>query len=174
VEQVGPLVLQRNMTVSGAWVPNWWFDTICMEKSVGQEAVSRFGVVVRDVQWHGKPLADAVQMVIPVVGNAWFDHDTLLAIETEEHGTPGRRCEQCGTWRWQSLAFSPVPNVISRVLPPVLDDLELGTGPIVASPEWFGDGWNSFHETLVRRDLAEFLVAASPRDFKIDAVRWSE
>ncbi|MEU0091068.1 hypothetical protein [Kribbella sp. NPDC006257] len=46
----------------------------------------------------------------------------------------------------------------------------LGDTDIAASPEWFGDGWKAFREVLVRRELAELLVAESPRDFKIQEV----
>jgi hypothetical protein len=41
---------------------------------------------------------------------------------------------------------------------------------IAASPEWFGDGWNSFRQVLVRRELAELLAQASPRDFYLAEV----
>ena len=41
---------------------------------------------------------------------------------------------------------------------------------IAASPEWFGDGWSAFREILVRRELAELIVASSPRDFRIQEV----
>jgi hypothetical protein len=41
---------------------------------------------------------------------------------------------------------------------------------VVASPEWFGDGWNSYRQILVRFELAEILAAASPRDFKVNLI----
>jgi hypothetical protein len=41
---------------------------------------------------------------------------------------------------------------------------------VVASPEWFGAGKQSFRQILWRRDLADFLVAASPKDFKVQDV----
>jgi hypothetical protein len=43
----------------------------------------------------------------------------------------------------------------------------LGDFDVAASPEWFGDGWNSYRQILVRRELAELLAGASPRDFKV-------
>jgi hypothetical protein len=41
--QSGSIVLQsKGMRVEGGWVPNWQFDAICMERSVAEEAASRF------------------------------------------------------------------------------------------------------------------------------------
>ena len=41
-----------------------------------------------------------------------------------------------------------------------LDVLPAGAD-LVASPEIFGDGWNSFRHLLFRRELADYLVAAN-------------
>src|SRR4051812_29308344 len=38
---------------------------------------------------------------------------------------------------------------------------------VVASPEWFGDGCQSFREILVQRELGELLAGQSPRDFRL-------
>jgi hypothetical protein len=46
----------------------------------------------------------------------------------------------------------------------------LGDVAVAASPEWFGDRGNAFRQVLVLRDLAEMIVAASPRDFGIENV----
>jgi hypothetical protein len=37
----------------------------------------------------------------------------------------------------------------------------------IASPEWFGDGCQSFRQILVCRQLAELIESASPKDFKV-------
>ena len=51
------------------------------------------------------------------------------------------------------------------LLPPLrVREHEL-SGDAVASPAWFGDGCQSFRQTLVRRSLGELLAHASPRDF---------
>ena len=41
--QTGSIVLQRKgfKVVEGAWVPNWQFDALCLERSVADEAASR-------------------------------------------------------------------------------------------------------------------------------------
>ena len=40
--QSGSLVLQRRgLTVSGAWVPNWQFDVICMEQSLADLVIRK-------------------------------------------------------------------------------------------------------------------------------------
>jgi hypothetical protein len=41
---------------------------------------------------------------------------------------------------------------------------------VAASPEWFGDGWNAYRRIVVRRELAQLVVDASPRDFRIEEV----
>jgi len=43
---------------------------------------------------------------------------------------------------------------------------------VLASQEWFGVGKRSFHQIIWRRDVAEFLVTSSPKDFKIEEVNW--
>ena len=53
------------------------------------------------------------------------------------------------------------------VYPPLLDVPGLDAVDVAASPEWFGDGLKAFRLLLFRRELADVLVAASPRDFEI-------
>jgi hypothetical protein len=38
---------------------------------------------------------------------------------------------------------------------------------VAGSPEWFGDGAQSFRESVMRRALAQLISGASPRDFRI-------
>jgi hypothetical protein len=52
------------------------------------------------------------------------------------------------------------------LLPAVSSDILSRTEDVIASPEWFGDGHRSFRQVLVRRELAELISAASPKDFK--------
>lgn len=147
------------MKVEGAWVPNWQFDAICLERSVAIECASRFDLDLVKVAWHGASPGEAMQIVVPSVGDAWFDPDELRAKAIEQHGTPGAKCSDCGTWRWMPLAFPNLPPL--RIVP------VLGGVDIAASPEWFGDGWSAYRQILVSRELAEYLAAASPRDFKV-------
>ena len=44
---------------------------------------------------------------------------------------------------------------------------------VVASPEWFGDGWKAYREVLFRRELAELIVAANPRRAGAREVNWA-
>jgi hypothetical protein len=69
-----------------------------------------------------------------------------------------------------SLSFSTVPPLTDEVLPPVLDVPRLEEVDVGASPEWFGDGWNAFRQIVVRRELAQIVVEASPREFRIQEV----
>ena len=161
--QTGSVVLQRKgMKVEGGWVPNWRFDVICVEKAVAEEAASSFELDVRQVDWHPTSAGEAFQIVVPTIGEAWFDPDELRDKAIERHGVAGATCSACGVWRWMPLAFGSLPPL--RITPP-LDDLA-----IAASPEWFGDGWKAFRQILVRRELAELLAAASPKDFKVQSV----
>lgn len=158
--QTGSIVLQRRgIKVEGGWVPNWRFDAICLERSVAEGAAARFRLELAQVAWHGSPPGEAMQIVVPSVGEKWFHPDELRAKAIERHGSPGATCGQCGVWRWMPLAFGMLPPV--RVLS------EFGDVDIAASPEWFGDGHKAYRQILVRRELAEFIVAKSSKDFKV-------
>ncbi len=164
--QCGSLVLEpRGFTkgVEGVWVPNWQFDAICLERQIGAALVDRFDVELRDVNWHGSAPGDASQIVAPTVGSAWFDPDELRTAAIAQHGIDGARCSECGVWRWMPLAFGYLPPL--RFTP----GQERGAD-VIASPDWFGDGWQAFRQVLVRRPLAELLARASPRDFMVSEV----
>jgi hypothetical protein len=144
-------------------MPYWRYDTVCLERSLAEKVAARFDITVRDVAWPKTPPGEASQLMIPVMGDAWFDPNALRAVTTAKHGTDGALCPECGIWRWLPLPIERIP----RVDPQVLEN-----GPhVMASPEWFGDGLQAFHEILFRRNLAEYLVAASPRDFEIQEIR---
>ena len=68
------------------------------------------------------------------------------------------------------LSFAPVPPLTDEVLPRLLDVAGLEDVDVAASPEWFGDGWNAYRQILVRRELAQLVVDAGPRDFRIQEV----
>lgn len=158
--QSGSLVLQRKgLKVEGAWVPNWCFDVICVERAVAAKVEARFGVETRPVKWPATSPGQAMQLVIPTVGDAWFDEQELREATIARHGTDGARCPDCGTWRWMPLHFD--------LLPPLRITLPVDDQAIAASPEWFGDGMQAFRKILVQRELAELLAAASPRDFTV-------
>jgi hypothetical protein len=106
------------------------------------------------------------QLLIPTIGTRWFDPEILTALAQKRHGAAGKRCTECDVWRWFPLEFPELPFP------------ELGypepENPILASPEWFGSGRLAFRQIVVRRDLAELLASASPRDFKIEPIPASE
>jgi hypothetical protein len=172
--QCGSLVLQRkNFKVHGAWLPYWQYDAICLEAGLAGEIAGKFRVELIDVQWHASSSGEARQIVAPTVGGEWFDPDELRKRAVAEHSTPGATCAACGTWRWLPLAFEPIPPLTKECLPPVRNAPEFEEFDVVASPEWFGDGWNAFRQILVRRELAAMIVAASPRDFRIVEPSWA-
>lgn len=162
--QTGSIVLQRKgfQVVEGAWVPSWQFDALCLERSDADDAAARFQLDLLKAEWHGAPPGQATQGVKPSVGDAWFDLDELRARATEQHGTAGAECSDCGTWRWMPLAFGALPPL--RIVP-ALDGVD-----VAASPQWFGDGWSAYRQILIRRELAELVAAASPRDFKVQSL----
>ena len=164
--QCGSLVLQRKgftKGVEGAWMPNWQFDVICLDHELGRRVAKRFDVELLEVGWHGTSPGEAVQIVVPTVGDAWFDPEELRAAAIAVHGTDGAKCPDCGVWRWMPLDFGSLPPL--RITP------ALGDVDVAASPEWFGDGWKAFRQVLMRRPLAEMIAAASPRDFEVSKVR---
>ena len=161
--QTGSIVLQRKgMNVEGGWVPNWQFDVICLAGSIARQAASQFALDLRPVAWHPSAPGDAMQVVVPTVGDSWFDHAELRAKAVERHGEAGAACSECGVWRWMPLTFGFLPPL--RIAP------GLGDVDIAASPGWFGDGWKAFRQILVRRELADLIARASPKDFKVQAV----
>ena len=164
-EQSGSLVLQRrNLTCSGAWVPNWQHDVVCIDASLGEEVASRFDVDLRVVT---SPNGDdcGLQIVPRSVGDAWFDPVALATAARLHHGTDGARCAVCDTWRWMPI---PADSLPTWQMPP-----EALTLDVAASPEWFGDGWSCFREVIFRQGLADFIASASPRDFVIREVAFA-
>jgi hypothetical protein len=161
-EQRGSLVLRAKglANVSGAWVPNWRFDAICLDGALAQAVADRFAVALSPVEWRGAaPVDGAAQIVVASTAESWFDPDELSRVTSARHGVTGRRCDECDRWRWMPVAAAALPR--PRV-DAVTDDQD-----VVASPEWFGDGWNSFREIAFRRSLAEVIAGAAPKDFAI-------
>lgn len=160
-EQSGSLVLQRRgmREPVGAWVPNWQFDVICLERALANEVAERFNVRLLPVDWHGSPPGEAAQIVLPTSPRPWYDPVELETRTREIHGTSGARCDTCGVWRWMPLPPDRLPQ-------PVVDFKKLEVDAI-ASQEWFGDGMNAFREVRVRSALAELLAERSPKDFAV-------
>ncbi len=155
--QSGQITLERMHKPVGAWIPNWQFDVICMERSLGERVADEFDVDLREVAWRGPQSGEAVQIVVPTIGQSWFDEEELRWATVARHGADGARCGTCGVWRWMPIVFQKLPAL--RV--------DLGGVDIAASPEWFGDGMQAFRQVLVRRELAELLADASPKDFGV-------
>jgi hypothetical protein len=163
--QCGSLMLRPAglVPLAGAWVPNWRFDAICLEGSLAAQLAERFKVNLREVVWKSSSPGAAMQIVVPSVGSAWYDPEVLRERTEARHGTPGATCSACGLWRWMPLPYG--------LLPPLVPVPDLKGVDIAASPEWFGAGCQSFRQILLRRELAELISAASPRDFKVQDVR---
>jgi hypothetical protein len=141
----------------GAWVPNWLFDVICIDGNLADRLSQEFNAELREVEWRGQSIGEARQLVVPSAADDWFDHDATSRAATQAHGTPGSVCSGCGTWRWMPLTFEQLPA-------PKLEQESIGRD-IIASHEWFGDGWKSFRKILLRTELATVIADASPRDF---------
>lgn len=159
--QSGSIVLQRNgLTVSGGWVPNWQFDVYCLVLPLADEAAERFGVDLHRVMSPNGGELEARQIVIESSPVAWFDPADLTRLITSIHGEASKTCPECGVTRWMPVSMDILPKPAMAVF----EDAP----SVVASPEWFGDGWRSYRQILWRRDVADFLLAASPRDFTLD------
>lgn len=159
-EQCGALQLRRAGLAKpeGAWTPNWRFDVLCVGEELASE-LGRFSVNARPVSWVGRADPPAWQVVLPVVGSRWFDPARLTELAVARHGVAGETCPSCGTWRWMPVPTSELPS-LGR-------DAGLGEVGAASSPEWFGAGHQSYRKIILRRELAEFLAGASPKDFKV-------
>jgi hypothetical protein len=141
-------------------VPNWRFDAYCLQSSLAERAVaSGFPLQLLPIEWHGQSPGDAMQIVAPTIGEAWFDPGELSTRTIAKHGAAGARCGECGIWRWYPL--------LSEEMPPYRYAAVGENVHVAASPEWFGDGHKAFRQIIIRRGLAEMIVAATPRDFRI-------
>jgi hypothetical protein len=160
-EQCSDLILQRSgLRVAGAWVPNWQFDAYCVERSLGDEIAARFGVKLRDVGWPRGGNSDVRQVVAPIVGQTWYDESSLASAAATRHSTIGDRCPECRVWKWSPVSPSDISGL--------KEEVRLLEHPVIASPQWFGGGYAAFRQVLFKRDLAQYLASASPRDFSIE------
>jgi len=103
-----------------------------------------------------------MQIIAPTVASEWFDPNELRERAIARHGSAGAECPDCGIWRWLPLPFD--------LLPPFRSSPDWERYDVLGSPEWFGAGKQSFRELLMRRGLANLIVEASPRDFKIQEI----
>jgi len=160
-DQIGPLVLQSKGLgrASGAWVPNWRFDAYCMDATVSAAVADGFALKLMPVDWHGAPAVDASQVIVPSSEGPWFEADQLTEATSRVHGVAGATCADCGRWRWMPVGMADLPRPDLKAF--------AGNPDVVASPEWFGDGAQSFRQIVWRRELADRLLSASPRDFRI-------
>jgi hypothetical protein len=170
-DQIGPIRLQRSgLTVTGAWEPYWLPGYVCVDAALADEVGRRFSAELKEVGWPKPGGMAAYQIVVPTVGENWFPADSLAAAIVKSHPrddpSPGQNCAHCGRWRWYPCAFDD--------LPPIAAQPAWSSHVAVASPEVFGAGWNAYREVLYRRDLAELIVTASPRDFEVCEVRWAD
>lgn len=141
-------------------MPNWQFDVYCLQRSLADQILaSGFQLPLLRVEWHGRVPGEAMQIVAPTVGVAWFSPIELGSRVTAKHGSPGARCDECGVYRWYPLRSEEMPPYRFS---PMDDDVH-----VAASPEWFGDGMKAFRQVIFRRELAEMIIATNPRDFLI-------
>jgi hypothetical protein len=160
-EQTGSIILQNKgfATVAGGWVPYWQYDVYCLDGTLAAEAAALFSIDLRPVEWVKPRSEDAQQIVVPTSAEPWFDGSDIAERISRVHGEASETCEECGITRWLPVEMVHLPT------PP--RSIFAGEPAVVASPEWFGAGKQSFRQFLWRRDLADFLVAASPKDFQI-------
>lgn len=165
-EQSGSIILQRRglAAIAGGWVPNWQFDVYCLEKGLAARAAEAFGVGLRPVEWVKRPPGEARQVVIRSTAEPWFNPSELAERISHVHGEASKTCEVCGVTRWLPVGLDILPRPPATAV--------VGAPAVIACPEWFGVGKRSFRQILWRRDLADFLLAASPRDFKIQDLGW--
>jgi hypothetical protein len=163
-EQTGRLTIQGStFPKAQVWMPNWRFDAVCVSAAIAEQLEGKFAVQLRPVEKPRVGETGAVQLLPAPTTQAWHRDEDLtravLARQSRFDGDrTGARCATCGVWRWLPVEESDVPTLALS-----LESSE----DLIASPEWFGDGFKSFHHLAVRRPLAEFLQAASPRNWDI-------
>lgn len=163
--QTGSVILQRKgLKIEGAWVPNWQFDVYCMAQPIAKAAQEQFGIGLRPVTSVGQAPLDASQIIIESSPGPWFNTEDLERVIRPIHGDSFETCTECGITRWMPVGMDVLPPPPAGVLAP--------EPPVLASPEWFGAGKRSFRQILWRRDVADFLLENSPKDFKIQELNW--
>jgi hypothetical protein len=97
--QTGHLVLQRKGLgdARGAFTPNWRFDVICLDLDLATRLAERFRLELRDVKWPREGPVGLKQVVVPSVGEAWFDHRVLHDRLETRHAAPGRVARNAGS-----------------------------------------------------------------------------
>ncbi|MDF1605809.1 hypothetical protein [Nocardioides sp. YIM 152315] len=161
--QTGSIMLQRKgLRIEGGWVPNWQFDVYCLAQDLAEEAQRRFrgGTSLGCLDRSGT--IGASQIVIESSTGPCFRSADLERLIGQIHEVSSTTCTACGTTRWMPVGMDALPLPSESILD--------GNLLVVASPEWFGAGMQSFRQILWRRDVAEFLVAISPKDFKIQEI----
>jgi hypothetical protein len=162
--QTGPLVLQnKGKDMTGAWVPNWHFDAFCASAQMLLAAPVELRNASRPIEWRGlKAATPAVQIVNHVSAKDWANADELREVTIRRHGSAGQTCESCGLWRWNPILPSDIPSIVLGA--------ETAQFDVIASPEWFGSGWQSFHQVIFRSGFGHALHEISPRDFDVIAL----
>lgn len=164
-EQVGPLTIHGSKFPSSpVWMPNWTGDVVCVSAEVAAEIQRRLAVQLRDVHTPRQGATGAMQVIPSVTRGDWYDRDDLAKAIVARHGRwngdqIGNTCESCDRWKWLPISDDEATIRSSSLN----DDL----GDVIASPEDFGDGLNSFKHLLFKRPLGAFLAAAHPKHWSV-------
>jgi len=166
-EQTGHLTLQGSGFPSApVFIPNWQFNAICLDAATAAHVASRFNVNMLEVHKPRTSDTGVHQLLPSVTSEPWYDSDALRRVVTAQHrqhhgDTAGTTCSGCSRWRWLPVSegsVAPAPDAL------------VGPSDLIASPETFGDGWNTFRHLLLSRALGEALFAANRRTFSIREV----
>jgi len=163
-QQTGALVIQSNkFPTAEVWMPNWLYDVVCVSAQVAADISERFNVDLGDVHKPRKGPTGVKQVLPTQTVEPWHRPEELeravRARHSEHDGErTGSSCGQCGRWKW-------LP--VSEAEAPIAACAQVATSDVIASPEAFGAGLNSFRHLLFRRPLGETLVAAAPRTWNL-------
>ncbi len=158
--QIGPLTMQGSKFPSAdVWMPNWFFDVVCVAPDLARALSELFAVELREVHKPRTGGTGVMQLIPTVTDQAWYDPAHLSVAVKARHAKysgdrTGARCTACGRWRWFPIAEGEAP---------IRAEALTAASAVIASPEVFGDGWQSFRHLLFRQPLAAALVAANPR-----------
>lgn len=149
------VLMSGGKKLKGVWVPNFWFDTWCVDTETFDGFAFADELQTEPVQWRGGgDGGNALHLIVPVHSEPLFDPEELERNAIAAHGRAGLECPVCGVWRWMPLGFkSTMPD-------PIVVIEGANAPPAIASPEIFGDGGKTFRIILFREDVAAALQAA--------------
>jgi hypothetical protein len=166
--QSGSIFIQGSkFPTANVWMPNWQFDVVCVASDVADQIQRSFNVRFGEVYTPRQGATGVKQILAEPTTEPWFEPGDLKAAVRARHrdhdgDRTGSTCGTCHRWKWLPVSEDAAPILAQSVA---------SESDVIASPESFGDGLNSFHMLLFRRPLAELLLAVARRNWDLVEVK---